>query len=79
MLDPPLISTPAPLVADAKALAQMLQSSLRAIRAWDSSGKLPTPVRMGGKVVWRLDEIRAWLDAGAPDRKTWEALRAARN
>jgi hypothetical protein len=25
--------------------------------------------------VWVLAEIRRWLDAGAPDRQTWEAMK----
>jgi prophage regulatory protein len=68
----------APLVADARRLARLLDVGLRTIRAWDASGKLPEPVRIGGRVVWRLDELRAWLDAGAPDREAWAALRAVR-
>ncbi len=67
-----------PLVADAKALAKLLGCGLRTVRTHDAAGKLPAPVRIGGRVVWRLDEIRAWLDAGAPDRDTWAARRAAR-
>ena len=68
----------APLVADARRLAALLSVALRTVRTWDAAGKLPKPVRIGGRVVWRLDEIRAWLDAGAPDRETWAAIRAAR-
>ncbi|MBX3401557.1 MAG: helix-turn-helix domain-containing protein, partial [Gemmataceae bacterium] len=70
--------TGAPLVADARRLAVLLDVGLRTVRTWDAAGKLPEPVRIGGRVVWRLDELRAWLDAGAPDRKTWAAIRAAR-
>jgi predicted DNA-binding transcriptional regulator AlpA len=44
----------------------------------DAAGRLPAPVRIGGSVRWRLDEIRAWLDAGAPDRATWARVRDAR-
>jgi prophage regulatory protein len=66
------------LVADARRLAVMLCAGLRTVRAWDVAGKLPKPLRIGGRVVWRVDEIRAWIDAGAPDRETWEARRAAR-
>ena len=65
-----------PLVVAAKALAVMLDSSERTIRTWDAAGKLPPPLRLGGGVVWRVDEIRAWLEAGAPDRARWAALRA---
>lgn len=68
----------APLVADAKALAKLLGLGLRTIRTYDTRGLIPKPVKLGSRVVWRLDEIRAWLATGAPDRATWDALRAAR-
>jgi prophage regulatory protein len=67
----------APLVADAAALAILLTLSVRTIRTLDAAGKIPAPIRLGGRVVWLLDEIRAWLAAGAPDRKTWQARREA--
>ncbi len=65
-----------PLVADAKRLAKLLTSGLRTIRTWDAAGKLPMPIRLGGRVLWIVDEIRDWLAAGAPDRDTWEAAKA---
>lgn len=66
------------LVVDARSLAAMLAAGVRTVRTWDAAGKLPAPVRIGGRVVWRVDEIRAWLAAGAPNRTEWEARRAAR-
>ena len=67
-----------PLVVDARRLAKLLCCGVRTVRTWDAAGKLPAPVRIGGRVVWRVSEIGAWLAAGAPDRETWAALRAAR-
>lgn len=67
-----------PLVVDARRLARLLCAGIRTVRTWDAAGKLPAPIRIGGRVVWRVDEIRAWLDADAPDRPTWAAIRAAR-
>jgi predicted DNA-binding transcriptional regulator AlpA len=75
----PAGSADPPLVVDARRLAAMLGASVRAVRSWDASGRLPKPLRIGGRVVWRVSEICAWLDAGAPDRGTWEARRAARS
>jgi hypothetical protein len=40
----------------------------------DVAGMIPAPVRIGGRVLWRIDEIRAWLAAGVPDRKKWTTL-----
>ena len=65
-----------PLVVDAKQLAQLLTCGVRTVRTLDASGKLPKPIRIGGSVVWLLNEICEWLEAGAPDRETWEARKA---
>ena len=67
-----------PLAVDARGLTQLLPFGIRTIRTMDAAGKLPAPVRVGGRVMWLVSEIRAWLAAGAPDRATWEAMRAAR-
>jgi predicted DNA-binding transcriptional regulator AlpA len=64
-------------VVDAKRLAKLLCAGVRTVRTWDAAGKLPAPIRIGGRVVWSVAEIRAWLAAGAPDRATWAAIRAA--
>ena len=80
-----LISQPLPtdsinrLTVDAKRLAKLLSAGLRTVRAWDVAGKLPKPVKLGGRVLWYLPEIHEWLQAGCPDRATWEAIKAARS
>ena len=75
--DPSADLADVPLVVDARRLAKLLCVGLRTIRAWDAAGKLPVHVRISGRVLWRVDEIRAWLGAGAPDRSTWEARKGA--
>jgi prophage regulatory protein len=67
-----------PLVVDADGLALLLNCGVRTVRAHDASGKLPAPLRIGGRVVWREAKIRAWVNAGVPDRAEWEARKAAR-
>lgn len=69
-----------PLVVDARRLARLLCCGVRSVRTWDAAGKLPAPIRIGGRVVWVLGGkwgIRAWLAAGAPSRSEWAAIRAA--
>ena len=56
-------------------LATALGMSERGVRKLDRSGRIPRPIRIGRSVRWRVDEIRAWLDAGAPSRDRWEAMR----
>jgi predicted DNA-binding transcriptional regulator AlpA len=68
------------MLISARDLAVLLRLSLRSIRSMDVAGRLPEPLRLSpGCVRWKLSEIRAWLDAGAPDRATWEARRASRS
>jgi prophage regulatory protein len=57
---------------DAKTLGAMLRVSRRTVFRLNSLAKIPMPVRIGGAIRWRAEEISAWLAAGAPDRKTWE-------
>jgi predicted DNA-binding transcriptional regulator AlpA len=45
----------------------------------NASGKLPKPLRLNGHSIrWAVEDIRAWLAAGAPDRRVWEALKGQR-
>ena len=60
---------------NAKSLGQLMALSKRQIFRLNSCGKIPAPLRIGGSVRWASNEICAWLEAGAPDRRTWEAMR----
>lgn len=81
-LRPALAELPAnlsgPLLVDARRLAVLLSLSVRTVRTLDAAGKLPKPLRLGGRVLWKLEEIRSWLDAGNPPRNEWMARRAVR-
>lgn len=37
-----------------------------------AEGKVPAPIRLGKRVLWRKDELRAWVDSGCPNRGDWE-------
>jgi hypothetical protein len=43
-----------------------------------AAGKTPTPTELGGRTLWRAGELREWIAAGCPDRKTWEKIRRRR-
>ena len=60
---------------DAKTFGQRLSLSKRQIFRLNSCGKIPAPIRIGGSVRWAESEITEWLSAGAPDRRTWEAMK----
>lgn len=63
-----------PLLLRASDAAALCKVSLRTWRAWDATGKVPQPLRIGRAVFWRLDELRVWVAAGCPDRETWQSL-----
>lgn len=72
------ISPTTPLLLSAQATADMLGVSLRTLRAMDASGRIPAPRRLGRMTRWSADELRDWVDAGCPDRRTWLDMRQAR-
>ncbi len=68
-------SDPERLALPAAEVAKLLGISERHLWALNSSGRLPRPIRFGRAVRWPVDELRAWLAAGAPERSRWESLR----
>ena len=58
---------PPSLLLSARTLAKRLGVSVRTLWRLRSAGKLPTPVRLGGVVRWRVADIDAWVAAGCPD------------
>jgi predicted DNA-binding transcriptional regulator AlpA len=63
-----------PLLVNAATAAKLCGRSLRTWRSWDATGRTPEPVRIGGSILWRLDEIQAWVEAGCPLRKDWTLI-----
>jgi len=41
-----------------------------------AAAKTPAAVKLGRNVRWNRAEIEAWVAAGCPDRRTWEAIKA---
>ena len=62
-----------PLLVNAKRAAALCGKSLRAWRCWDAFGLIPRPVRIKRSTLWRLDELKRWIEAGCPRRAEWEA------
>ena len=62
------------LLISARELAELLSVSLVTVRRMDSASKLPRPVRLGGSVRWRRDEIEAWVLSGCVGRCEWESV-----
>lgn len=72
----PTTSTPTPLALTAAETAKLLGISERHLWACHASGKLgPRPIALGKSKRWVASAVRAWLDAGAPPRDKWLAMR----
>lgn len=68
------------LALRAKDAAGLLGISRAQLWKLHASGKLPLPVRLGTRAPrWRVDELRNWLAAGAPDRQTWQRMQRSQS
>jgi len=65
-----------PILVDATKLGELLSLSRASIFAAHAAGKIPRPVRPGVRDPrWSVREIESWIQAGCPDRQTWETMR----
>jgi len=65
-----------PLALSAAEVAMRLNVSQRHLWAMHSSGRLgPLPMRFGRAVRWNAAELAEWMNAGAPPRDRWLAMR----
>jgi predicted DNA-binding transcriptional regulator AlpA len=70
----PAPQQPQQLLIPARHAARLTGVSVRTWWRWHSARRVPAPVVIKGRPLWRVQELQAWVDAGCPDRKTWEAL-----
>lgn len=78
MTDQATAPAPAPLLLDARAAAKLCGVSRSHFLALHSAGKVPLPVRLGRRTLWRGAELAAWIDAGCPARDRWQATKGGR-
>jgi predicted DNA-binding transcriptional regulator AlpA len=65
------------LALPAAEVAKLLEISERHLWAMHATGRLgPQPIRLGRATRWPVEELRAWLAAGAPCREAWEARKS---
>lgn len=57
------------LLIDADEVARQLGVCERCVWRFASTGKMPRPVRIGRSSRWRAEEVRAWVEAGCPNRQ----------
>ncbi len=62
-----------PLLISAKQAAQLAGVSTPTWWRLHAAGKVPAPTRLGGRTLWHVETLKAWISAGCPDRKAWAA------
>lgn len=70
----PATSAPPPIAVDKRGVAQMFPLSSRAIERLDAAAKMPAGYRIGGRRVWRVDDLRRWAELGFPCRQEFERV-----
>lgn len=61
-----------PALVSAKDAAKLCGVGDRMWRTMNRDGRIPEPVRLGRRVLWRVEELRDWARAGCPPRRRWE-------
>ena len=67
-----------PVLVGLEDLAAMLGLSASTIKQMDRSGRLgPISIQVQTikRRLWRVDEVRAWAQAGFPIREKWQKLK----
>lgn len=64
-----------PALVGAKGAAALTGVSRATWYRLRSSGRCPRPIRLGARVLWRVEELRDWVRAGCPGRARWEKMK----
>ena len=51
-----------------KEVAEMLGLSERTVYRLSDAGNMPSPVKLGAAVRWRVKELDSWIEEGCPAR-----------
>lgn len=71
MSDPSVSPPPTtlPLLLTTHQVSELTSLGERTVWRYSRSGAMPNPVRIGGAVRFRRDEILDWIEQGCPRRK----------
>ncbi len=56
-----------PLLVDVAEAARLTSLSPRTVWRYASCGKFPQPLKLGGRRLWRREEIIDWIESGCPE------------
>jgi excisionase family DNA binding protein len=60
------------LLMTAEEIAKLLQVSVRSIWRLRSAEAIPRPLKIGGSIRWRRDDLLGWISAGCPSMTSRE-------
>ena len=66
---------PTPLAVDTHGAAALLGVSESGWRVLVAAGRVPPGIRLGRRRLWPVQELRAWLAAGAPSADRWNSTK----
>lgn len=64
--------SPQAALITASETAKLLGIGVSTFWRTQSAGKIPEPVHLGGRTLWRIEEIKAWVNAGCPVKADWK-------
>jgi excisionase family DNA binding protein len=73
-----VLQTSEAILLDAKHAAAMLGIGRAHLYALHSSGRLPLPIHLGRRTLWRADELKDWVKADCPPRQKWLSMKNAK-
>ncbi len=56
-----------PLLVDVAEVSRLTSLSPRTVWRYASCGKFPQPLKLGGRRLWRREEIIDWIESGCPE------------
>ena len=55
------------MLIDVETVAHLVGVSNRHVYRLANSGRMPSPLRLGGAVRWRRKDVDQWINDGCPD------------
>jgi len=69
--------TTEPLAVRPAEAARLIRVSPRKFSELRASGALPPSLKIGGCVLYKMNDLKLWLEWECPNRDAFEAMRAA--
>ena len=62
-----------PLALDIRQVSKIVPFGIRTLRRMDAAGLMPRGFKVGGRKLWRLSDLKLWVQWGFPSRAEFES------